>query len=151
MKITFVKNQKHKLPPMKKHLSLIFIVVFTFLSFSCKDKQPEKITTSKGEINRVSPLEFQEKLKNNLLIDIRTPREFTQGKIEGAININYYDRNFLEEIGKFDKSKPIFIYCRSGSRTNSAAKKMSNLGFVQVYDLNGGIGNWYRHKLKIVK
>ncbi|MDV7186932.1 rhodanese-like domain-containing protein [Lutibacter sp. TH_r2] len=136
---------------MKKYVTLTIVLIFTVLSFSCNGKQPAKIATSNGEINRVTPLEFQEKLKNNTLIDIRTPREFAQGYIEGAVNINYYDRAFIEQISKFDKSKPIFIYCRSGSRTSSASKKISNLGFTQVYELNGGIVNWYRNKLKIVK
>lgn len=136
---------------MKNYLKLTILAVITIATLGCKEKKPEIITTKSGEINRVSPLEFKEKLEGNILIDIRTPREFEQGYIEGAININYYDRNFLDQIAKYDKSKPIFIYCRSGSRTNSASKKISNLGFTQVYDLNGGIINWYKNKLKIVK
>lgn len=136
---------------MRNSITLVILLFLTLIMFSCKEKQPEKIITSKGEINRVTPLEFQEKLNNFTLIDIRTPREFTQGRIEGAININYYDRDFLEQILKFDTSKPIFIYCRSGSRTYGAVKKISNLGFIQVYELNGGIINWHRNKLKIIK
>ena len=136
---------------MRYNLTLATYLFLTLILFSCKEKQPEKIKTSKGEINRVTPLEFQNELKNYTLIDIRTPREFAQGKIEGAVNINYYDKDFLEQISKFDTSKPLFIYCRSGSRTYNAAKKISDLGFTQVYDLNGGIINWHRNKLKIIK
>lgn len=127
------------------------LLILTLLLFSCKNKQSDKTATDFGEINSITALEFSEKLNENLLVDIRTPGEFAQGYIENAININYYQRGFIEQFSQFDTSKPIFIYCRSGNRTSSAAKKLSNAGFKEVYELNGGIINWYRNKLKIVK
>ncbi|WP_298363348.1 rhodanese-like domain-containing protein [uncultured Lutibacter sp.] len=136
---------------MNINLLKTFIFFIAVISFGCKNPKPSKTVTQSGIINVVTPIEFKDKIQNNTLIDIRTPREFEQGHIAGAININLYDKSFLEQIAKYDVSKPIFIYCRSGSRTSSASKKIANLGFTQIYDLQGGISNWYRNKLTIVK
>ncbi len=72
------------------------------------------------------------------LIDIRTPQEFNQGAITGALNVDFYSMYFLDNLKKLDKSKPVYIYCRTGSRSRVAAKKMIELGFTQVVDLMGG-------------
>lgn len=136
---------------MNNIIKLTFLAFITFISISCKEKKPEVIISNSGEINRVTPLEFQEKLANYTLIDIRTPGEYAQGRIEGAVNINLYDGAFAEKISAYDKSKPIFIYCRSGSRTSYASKRLLNMGFKKIYDLHGGIISWRRNNLKIVK
>ncbi|SDX78256.1 Rhodanese-related sulfurtransferase [Lutibacter oricola] len=136
---------------MKKYLKLPFIVLVTFIAFSCNNSKPSKTVTQNGEINRVTPQDFNSKLDDNILIDIRTPREFEQGHLEGAVNVNYFDKAFLTQMAKYDKSKAIFIYCRSGSRTSSASKKLANAGFTLIYDLHGGISNWHKNKFKIVK
>ena len=109
-------------------------------------------TFSYADFIGITPQQLQEKIDKNIkIIDIRTPQEFAQGHIEGAVNINYFGRSFLEEVSKFDKKKPIFIYCRSGNRTSSASRKMLNQGFNEVADLQGGIINWAKNKNKIVK
>ncbi|GGK55797.1 MULTISPECIES: rhodanese-like domain-containing protein [Flavobacteriaceae] len=136
---------------MKTTLKLSLLIFISILTLSCNTKNNSKTDNQLGEIKHISALEFKEKSKNNTIVDIRTPREFTQGYIEGAININYYDKTFLEQVAKLDKSKPIYIYCRSGSRTSSAAKKLKNLGFIEVNDLEGGIISWARNQYKIVK
>jgi phage shock protein E len=134
---------------MKTTLKLSLLIFI--LTLSCNNKSNSKTDNQLGEIKRISALEFKEKSKNNTIIDIRTPREYTQGYIEGAININYYDKTFLEQIAKLDKNKPIYIYCRSGNRTSSAAKKLKKFGFLEVNDLQGGIMSWARNQYKIVK
>ena len=136
---------------MKTTLKLSLLIFISILTLSCNTKNNSKTDNQLGEIKHISALEFKEKSKNNTIVDIRTPREFTQGYIEGAININYYDKTFLEQVAKLDKSKPIYIYCRSGSRTSSAAKKLKNLGFLEVNDLEGGIISWAKNQYKIVK
>jgi len=136
---------------MKTTLKLSLLIFISILTLSCNNKSNSKTDNQLGEIKRISALEFKEKSKNNTIIDIRTPREYTQGYIEGAININYYDKTFLEQIAKLDKNKPIYIYCRSGNRTSSAAKKLKKFGFLEVNDLQGGIMSWARNQYKIVK
>lgn len=52
------------------------------------------------------------------------------------------DDSFESEIQKLDKSKPVYVYCRSGMRSQKAAQKMIELGFTQVIDLEGGYLSW---------
>ena len=67
-----------------------------------------------------------------LVIDVRSPGEFSGGHIEGAINIPY-DVISLE-IGKHasEKDRPIILYCRSGSRASAAKKSLVRMGYAQV-------------------
>jgi len=134
--------------------SILKGTLFIFLAISligCNNPKPSKTVTKYGEINVITPAEFKEKSQGQILIDIRTPKEFAEGHLEGAVNINYFDKSFLEQISKFDKSKPIFLYCRSGSRSSSARKKIANKGFVEVNDLQGGIMNWAKNNQQIIK
>lgn len=136
---------------MNTKLKLSILIFVSTLTLSCNTKNNAKVDNQLGEIKRISALEFKENSEGQTIVDIRTPREFNQGYIKGAININYYDKTFLEEITKLDKSKPIYIYCRSGSRTSSASRKLQKLGFSEVNDLEGGIINWARSQYKIVR
>lgn len=136
---------------MKTTLKLSLLIFISILNINCNNNQKEKSNKQLGEIKQVTPIEFKEQSKNQTIVDIRTPQEFAQGHIEGAININYFDKSFLEQVSKFDKNKSIYIYCRSGNRTSSASKKMQDLGFEEIIDLQGGIMNWSNNKLEIVK
>jgi len=90
-------------------------------------------------------LQFAENIKkspNALILDVRTPDEFSKGHLIAAKNINWNDTNFKDEIEKLDKAKPVYIYCLAGSRSEAAAKKMRAIGFKEVFELNGGIMKW---------
>ena len=77
------------------------------------------------------------------LIDVRTPEEYNAGHIEGAVNINFYDEDFEQQLEeKLNKEQPVMLYCRSGSRSAQSAKQMAGLGFREVYDLKGGFMAW---------
>ena len=132
---------------MKTTLKLTLLVIVTVLGISCNTKSQSQSDT----IKVLAPTEFKEKSVNQTIIDIRTPEEFSQGHIEGAINVNFYDNNFMDQIAKFDKNQPIFIYCRSGNRTSSASKKAADFGFKEIYDLEGGILYWIKNDNEIVK
>lgn len=129
--------------------TLLFFLTFSLIG--CNNPKPSKTVTKFGELSVITPAEFKEKSVNQTIIDIRTPEEYANGHIDGAININLFDKTFYNQISKLDKSKPIYMYCRSGSRSRSASKKIANLGFENVYDLQGGIIYWARNNYKIIK
>ncbi|MGB0403268.1 MAG: rhodanese-like domain-containing protein [Salibacteraceae bacterium] len=79
---------------------------------------------------------------NAVLIDVRTPEECAEGIIPGARNINLMGHDFMEQISQMDKSKTYFMICRSGGRSGSACGAMSQTGFSNVYNLNGGMMSW---------
>ncbi len=79
----------------------------------------------------------------SLLLDVRTPEEFSKGSIGGAVNINWNDKSGFEKgIAGYDKTKPVFVYCLAGARSAAAAAKMRTMGFTEVYELDGGILKW---------
>lgn len=96
-------------------------------------------------IDSISPTDFANRLEteqNRKLIDVRTKEEFSQGHIAGAVNIDYYDENFINELLLYDKHEPLAIYCRSGRRSGETLQVLEQAGFTNVVDLSGGILAW---------
>ncbi len=78
---------------------------------------------------------------NGVLLDVRTPEEFTAGHIDGSINIDIFNPDFRDQIDSLDKSKEYFVYCRSGNRSGQACMLMTELGY-KSNNLMGGIAAW---------
>lgn len=123
---------------MKTLLISIFLFLFSFNSFSQEIKNDVvSVDTFKSLV-----------IGNNVqLVDVRTPEEYNAGKIEGAINIDYFDQdNFEAAFEKLNKNKPIYIYCRSGSRSQKSATLLEEMGFKEIHDLKGGFIAWNKTK-----
>ncbi|MEZ4791930.1 MAG: rhodanese-like domain-containing protein [Gelidibacter sp.] len=120
-----------------KKIAAIFSIALLILISSCKDD-------NKGEIKIVTPEEMQTLLetKDVQLVDVRTPEEHKEGFIEHSQNIDFNSPTFDEDISKLDKTKPVILYCKSGGRSSKCGEKLLKAGFVQVYDLEGGITEW---------
>ncbi len=77
------------------------------------------------------------------LVDVRTAAEYRSGHIKNAINIDFFNStDFVRNFENLDKEKPVYVYCRSGARSQKAARKLVGLGFSQIYDLAGGFIRW---------
>jgi rhodanese-related sulfurtransferase len=100
----------------------------------------------------LSVSEFSNKVTEAGLItlDVRTPGEFSEGHIDGALLIDFQSGNFENEIASLDKSKTYAVYCRSGSRSGEAVKVMSDAGFTNLYNLDGGVIDWANAGLPLV-
>ena len=97
------------------------------------------------QIEILEPEAFKKAIaeKNVQLVDVRTSLEYKAGHIKDAVNIDFFDRaNFNENFAHFDRAKPIYLYCRSGNRSQRAAKKLVRIGFTEIYDLKGGYKAW---------
>jgi rhodanese-related sulfurtransferase len=101
-------------------------------------------SSSNEATKKVDPVEFSEVIAQPgvIILDVRTPEEFNAGHIENAININVADSNFSSEVSKLDKNATVAVYCRSANRSAVATKEMSELGFTDMYDMQGGIIDW---------
>lgn len=86
-----------------------------------------------------------------LILDVRTPGEFRQGYIAGAVLLDYYRPDFRERFASLDRDTTILTYCHSGSRSSSVLALAEKLGFKRVFDLRGGIVNWKRAGLPLVR
>src|SRR6056300_254162 len=84
--------------------------------------------------------------KDALVFDVRTTEEFNLGHIKGSINIDFYDEKlFVDFFQKINKTKPIYIYCRSGNRSKKSSEILKKIGFINVYDLFGGYKSWIKN------
>lgn len=96
-------------------------------------------------IKNISVDDLKVVLKNDAtiqLLDVRTPKEWNEGIIENAIKIDVTAEGFENlAIEKLDKSKPVYIYCRSGGRSKIASNLLLKQGF-QPYNVLGGYMDW---------
>jgi thioredoxin 1 len=127
---------------MRTYLLTILTAGIIF-SNACSSGQTKKNPTTVSSL--LSATEFAEKLKQlptAPIIDVRTPGEFSTGHLANALNINWNAGNFESSIAELDKTKTVFVYCYSGSRSNAAVSKMKSMGFKDVYELSGGMIKW---------
>ena len=96
------------------------------------------------KVNNLSANEFEKQISTSKvqLIDVRTPEEFAERHIAGAVNININSNNFEAELKKYSKDQPIYFYCLSGGRSARAAQTAAASGFKTTYNLEGGILSW---------
>jgi len=69
------------------------------------------------------------------LIDVRTPVEFNQGSLDGAINMPV--DSFLSLKDGIDSSKPVLLYCRTGARSGMVKNYLDQLGYDEVHNIGG--------------
>ena len=94
---------------------------------------------------RLSPPDFATKLEalpNEQLIDVRTPDEYQTGHLPHSTLINFKGDGFREEMAQLDKKRPVMVYCAAGGRSTATAALLEELGFTEVYELEGGITRW---------
>jgi thioredoxin len=121
--------------------SILMLSAIVFMFSACKTDNAS-----------LTPTEFNDLLsstKKKQIIDVRTPGEFASGYITDAKNIDIYSADFKNQINNLDKSTPVFVYCKSGGRSSSAANMMLESGFKEVYDLKGGILQWANNDLPL--
>ncbi len=86
-----------------------------------------------------------------MLLDVRTEDEYRSGHLVDAVNIDFYSENFREKLDALDREDTYVIYCKSGGRSGQTLKMMEELGFRRVYNIIGGIQNWQRNNLPVVR
>lgn len=89
--------------------------------------------------------------KSLVIIDVRSPQEFAEGHIDGAINVNVNDPEFENNLEKLDRNQTYLVNCRSGHRSLKACSIMADKGFGKVYNLFGGLNEWIGDGLPLVK
>lgn len=85
-----------------------------------------------------------------VILDVRTPEEFDEGHLDGAVMLDFYRDDFAEALADFDPDVPYVLYCRSGNRSGQTRAMMADLGFTSVEDVDGGILNWVDAGLPVV-
>ena len=124
----------------RRILSLTVIVVMIFMLASAVT-----LSAKIKNINTEKAKKLMEQLDGDqdfVILDVRTPEEFSEGHIENAVNLDFYADAFPNELESLDKKKTYLIYCRTGGRSGNALKMMKEKGFEDVYNMEGGIIEW---------
>jgi phage shock protein E len=85
-----------------------------------------------------------------VILDVRTPEEFADGHIDGAVMIDFYEADFVDQLAELDPDVPYVLYCRSGNRSGQTTAIMEELGFESVQDVDGGVLAWEAEGLPLV-
>ena len=110
---------------MKRYLFTLFVA---FLLAACGKAQDMAIADFSAD-----------DLKDGaVLVDVRTPEEFEQGHLEGALNIDWFSPDFASQWEGIDKDQTVYVYCKVGGRSAKAQEKLQTMGFRHVVNLTGG-------------
>jgi rhodanese-related sulfurtransferase len=146
---------------MRKLVSLLAVCICVVMISGCAQQLTKQEVMGAEEkkffVDILPPKDAFELIQKNkgnngfVILDIRTPEEFRDGHIEGAVNVNFRSENFGKEIDRLDKNKTYFVYCRTGNRSYDAVTLMGPLGFRSIVRLAGDITGWKSAGLPIVK
>jgi len=127
---------------MKKLIGLLFLCI-------CLSSQAQNT-----KVQNVDAATFKKLIDDNnaALIDLRTTDEInSKGKIKGAKQIDYFNKNAESDIKKLDKNKTYLIYCAGGGRSSECAELMTKEGFKEIINLEKGFGDWKRKGFAVVE
>lgn len=142
----------------------LLLVLSVFALYSCEQSPPadapdpaEEETTSTEEetaepVTDVTPREAAELLKEKpgiSVLDVRTPEEYAEGHIAEAVNIDFKNSAFSENIADLEKDQAYLVHCRSGSRSAEALKQLETLGLEKIYHLSSGMNGWQEAGLPV--
>ena len=130
---------------MKTALSIFASLLALFLYSCSSHAQPGTL---------LPPNDFKKKVESTsqpVIVDVRTPEEYSDGHLSDAVNIDWDGDTFDQQIQVLDKNASVFVYCYGGGRSSGASKEMRKQGFKNVYDLKGGFAAWKKAGLPEVK
>jgi rhodanese-related sulfurtransferase len=138
---------------MMKLISLITLAVSMITMTSCNAQSSGDANGQEGVYQVLNVDQYDKQIKSGevLIVDVRTPNEYNSGHIEGAVLCDVTAGSFDQKIQEYAKDQPVYIYCRSGSRSAGAMRKMKAMGFTEVYDLRGGVINWTKSGKPLTK
>lgn len=86
-----------------------------------------------------------------VILDVRTPEEFAEGHIDGAVNLDVQARDFEKKLRALDRKKSYLVYCRTGNRSRKATVAMEALGFRSIFHMTDGIVRWKQQNLPLTR
>ena len=117
----------------------IWLVMVVLLLTGCA--APAQDVPGYRQISMEEAIKIMESEQDFMILDVRTPEEFSERHIPGAINVanETIGTELVPELP--DKSQMILVYCRSGNRSKQAAQKLADLGYTSIMEF-GGINDW---------
>ncbi len=121
---------------MKKIMISIWIALFLLTGCGALDGE-----SGYRRISMEEAVVMMEEESGYIILDVRTPEEFEEKHIPGAVNIPNETINTEEIPDLPDKEQLILVYCRSGNRSKQASEKLADLGYTNIVEF-GGINDW---------
>ncbi|MCM0059313.1 MAG: rhodanese-like domain-containing protein [Algoriphagus sp.] len=126
--------------------------------YACQPSSTTQSTTTESTTHQsaasvvtLSAQDFATKSKAGTVVDVRTAGEVAQGKIEGAVEIDFYSADFLDQVKQIAKDQEVYLYCAVGARSEEAARMLIQQGYTKVYHLQGGIQGWSQEGFPVVQ
>ncbi len=128
-----------------KRFVLLFVVLFLCINIvACNSTIAESKQISPSELIELIKIE-----KAPVILDVRSAEEYSQGRVPGAINIEYRELpSRIDEIRKLGRKK-IVVYCERGVRANIAEETLEKAGFTEVLHLEGDMSGWRKRGLEL--
>ena len=143
---------------MKSTLFSALLLIFSFTACQSPSSSggsqaaTEMASTAAGSsVVTLTVQEFAAQSSKGTILDVRTAGEVAQGKIEGALVIDYYSSNFLDQVSQLPKDQELYLYCAVGARSEEAARLLVQQGYTKVYHLQGGIQGWSQEGMAVVR
>lgn len=146
---------------MKKSIFTVF-ALFSIVLISCgapgnsssNNGDGTEQTAKKGDYTNVSVSDLKaanESKEEIIILDVRTPGELAGGYVENSINMDVNNSNFKSKAADLDKTKTVYVICRSGHRSQTASKALIEMGFSDVRNVEGGFLDWAKKGYPSVK
>jgi len=119
--------------------NILPILVSVLLLAGCASPTAQEI--GYRQIGMDEAMEIMENESDYIILDVRTPAEFSEKHIPGAINVPNESIGSDEIAELPDKEQLILVYCRSGNRSKQASEKLIDLGYTNIVEF-GGINDW---------
>lgn len=106
----------------------------------------------KNGIRHVNPVEASQLIEQSpqiIILDVRTPQEFNQSRIAGAINIDFYAKDFKDQVAKLDKDALYLVHCRSGARSGRSLSTLKAVGLNNITHMDKGFNGWQGANLTV--
>lgn len=113
-----------------------------------EEKQSAEAATPSAIKTRVTHVKVEEAAKyladnrDTVILDLRTPREFAEGRLAGAKNVDFNGSDFAGQLARLDREATYLIHCAVGGRSSKALATFERLGFRSVVHLDGGFNAW---------
>lgn len=107
----------------------------------CRESKDYEITWEEANLNIMK--------NNGILVDVRSPQEYEEGHVDGAICLPHYEIYKTAEKKLQNKQQIIVLYCKSSTRSNKAYKILKKMGYLNVYQIKDGLNRSLKER-KIV-
>ena len=126
-----MKNTHHSIPRHMFRLLALLMLVLLAVPALAKDISVQDAAAL-----------LQNPPEGLIIVDVRTPGEFREGHLPGAVNMDYFGGPFETQIQSLPKTAPVLLYCRTGNRSGSAYDIMTKAGIGNILHMNEGITKW---------